>query len=281
MPPRSTKKMDGPLSQIVALTCHSNAFLGGDEIPEFFPGNSTCQFCDSINFVEVKKLLIGKSREVVVAKTPDEWIRSLKQRGATGIRLVRQARNDPGISDRMSAGFVGGGGTWMMEVLKEDGRSEFWAARWDVWNQDAPDRRFWRVTYGLLSKTKTLPSSTRKISDVKADFQKSLTSIRSFSEREDCGGFTKCFAAGLTALEDPNADIGYHKDIAPNGQLSEVAQSLLKASMSAWVFGGMGSWNDMGFPGETQNEYESVSENLFQVLNEAIEVAATSTVPTK
>lgn len=47
--------------------------------------------------------------------------------------------------------------------------------------------------------------------------------------------------------------------------------------MSAWVFGGMGSWDDMGFAGEAQKEYETVSKKLFQTLNEAIAVAASST----
>jgi hypothetical protein len=273
--------MNGSLAQITALTCYGNAFIGGGDAPKFFPANSTCQFCDSINFFEFKKPLIGRTKEVEVAGTPDEWIASLKKRGAKGIRLVRQAQSDTGISDRMAAGFVGGGGTWMMEVMRGDGRSEFWAARWDVWNQDAPDRRIWRVTYGLLCVATTKPSTARKIAEVKADFRSSLSAIHRFSEMESCGGFTNCFAGGITALEEPEADIGYHKDLAPKGQLGDEARSLLKASMSAWVFGGMGSWNDMGFSGETQKVYESVSESLFQVLNEAIEVAATSTAPTE
>lgn len=273
--------MNGPLAQIVALTCYGNAGIGESDIPKFFPSNSTCQFCDSINFVKFKKPFIGQTKEVEIAKTPDEWTASLWSRGAKGIRLVRQAQNDPGISDRMSAGFVGAGGTWMMEVMRKDGTSEFWAARWDVWNQDAPERRIWRVTYGLLSEAATQPYTGRKLADVKTDFQASLTAIHAFSAKESCGGFTNCFAGGLTALEDPSADIGYHKDIALGGQLGEDAQSLLKAAMSAWVFGGMGSWNDMGFPGATQKEYESVSESLFRVLNEAIEVAASSTAMKK
>jgi hypothetical protein len=53
---------------------------------------------------------------------------------------------------------------------------------------------------------------------------------------------------------------------------------MLKAAMSAWVFGGMGSWNDMGFPGETQKEYEQVSDKLFDLLNESMEAAATSSM---
>jgi hypothetical protein len=48
---------------------------------------------------------------------------------------------------------------------------------------------------------------------------------------------------------------------------------MLDAAQSAWVFGGMGSWNDMSFDGEEQREYEEVSEQLFTAVNNAICVA--------
>jgi hypothetical protein len=280
---RSTfdKNMNGPLAQIVALTCYGNAFIGGGNVPQFFPDNSTCKFCDKINFVEFKKPIFGQAKEYVVAKSPDEWFLLLKKKGAKGIRLVRQAQNDPKISDRMSAGFVGGGGTWTMEVLKQNGRSEFWVSRWDVWNQNAPEQRIWRVSYGLMREASTQPYFAREMLTVKTDFKNCLEAIHTFSSRENCGGFTKCFANALIALVDSSADIGYHKDIAPPNLLNVEAQSMLKASMSAWVFGGMGSWNDMGFDGAIHKEYEMVSENLFTIINEAIEISATSTTPTR
>ena len=57
---------------------------------------------------------------------------------------------------------------------------------------------------------------------------------------------------------------------------------MLKAAMSAWVFGGMGSWNDMGFEDAvTQSKYESVSESLFNVINEAIEASTNSAMPSE
>ena len=49
---------------------------------------------------------------------------------------------------------------------------------------------------------------------------------------------------------------------------------LLDACQSAWVFGGMGSWNDMAFDGEVQVEYDRTSEQLFLALNEVILAAA-------
>src|SRR5262249_28126269 len=144
-------------AQIVALTCYGNAFLRGDTISGFFPTNSTCQFCDRVMFVEIVKPLLGRQTENEVAKDPGEWFAYLKHKDARCIKLSRQAKNDPQISDRMAAGFVGGGGTWSMEILLPKERIEFWQARWEVWNQKAPDRRIWRVTYGRVGEVKSKP----------------------------------------------------------------------------------------------------------------------------
>ncbi len=81
--------MNGEIAQIVALTCYGNAFLKDIQVGEFFPGNSTCIFCDSVTFVTVEKSFLGKLKEKEVAKTPEEWFKFLKSSGAVGIRLWR------------------------------------------------------------------------------------------------------------------------------------------------------------------------------------------------
>jgi hypothetical protein len=48
------------------------------------------------------------------------------------------------------------------------------------------------------------------------------------------------------------------------------AKQLLGAVQAAWVFGGMGSWNDLGFDGDDQQEYDKLSIELFLLLNQAI-----------
>lgn len=169
-----------------------------------------------------------------------------------------------------------------MELVKKNGCSEFWAARWNVWNQNAPEQRIWRVSYGLLAEERTRQQTERDLTSVKNDLRKSLVAIHRFSEQQNCDGFTTCFADALKALDDPTAEIGYHRDLAIPRQLNDDAQSMLKAAMSAWVFGGMGSWNDMGFEvAVTQSKYESVSESLFNVINEAIEASTNSTMPSE
>jgi hypothetical protein len=66
----------------------------------------------------------------------------------------------------------------------------------------------------------------------------------------------------------------FHEDLAPDGGLPPLAVSLLDACQSAWVFGGMGSWNDLAFQGDVQAEYDRTSERLFLALAQVIRAAA-------
>jgi hypothetical protein len=133
--------MNGPIAQFVALTCHANAFLQGQMVPPFFPGNSTCSFCDWIKFFGVSKALWGRIREEEVANSPDAWFAYLKAANVSAIRLLRRPQNHPKIPDRMSAGLVGGGGVWTMQAIRQNRKSAIWLSRWEVWNQNAPERR--------------------------------------------------------------------------------------------------------------------------------------------
>jgi len=268
--------MNGPIAQLAALTCHANAFLGGREIPAFLAGNSTCQFCRGIEFVEFEASPGSEPARRVLAENPDDWIHALPLREVDGARLSFAPRNDPRISDRLAAGFVGGGRIWQMQVLRDDGETEIWSSDWRVAERDAPDRRIWHVDYRLDATRPREAYRGRNLTVVRQAMGERLLDARNFSERHTEGTFSQHFAAALTALDDPAADVGYHRDIALPGQLNATAESLLKASMCAWVFGGMGSWNDMSFDEPLQTEYDNVSDGLFEIIHEAIEVAVAS-----
>ena len=271
--------MNGVLAQLVALTCHGNAFLANPPETRFFPTNSTCQFCERVTFATMRTGFFGKSKETEVARDPDSWFAQFKSRGALGFRLSRAPQNNPGIPDRMSAAFVGGGGSWTLEVLLPRGESEFWTARWEVGDQQAADKRIWRVTYVRVAVGKSQPFSARQLSECLRELEDSLKETRAFSATQNLDGFTKCFDDALDAIGTRGRNRhGHHQDLAPAGFLSEDAAILLDACQTSWVFGGMGSWNDLGFDGDEQKTYDRVSERLFQAVNLAIEQAATSSM---
>src|SRR6185503_7508996 len=141
--------MNGTIAQLVALTCHGNAFVRKrGERPRFFPDNSTCKFCDRINFVELHKPFFGKAKESPVASTPDEWFEHLARKSALGLRLCHQSQNLLHFSDRITAGLVGGGGAWSIGV-RYSASTDYWVSDWEVWNREAPEQRIWRVKYRL------------------------------------------------------------------------------------------------------------------------------------
>lgn len=272
--------MNHPIAQFVALTCHANALLQGRFTTSFWPGNSTCIFCDAVRFVHVSKTPFGKMREEGVAETPDAWFGYLQAAQVSAIRLSSTPQKRPKIADRMSAGMIGGGRTWTMEARGRDGKRAVWLSRWEVWDQNAPERRIWRVTYyGARVKPSGSPPAT-DLEAVAGRLRSALEDVHGFSQRHRCGGFTDSFAQAIDALESRGAKRhGYHRDLAPDGVLPAIAASLLDACQPAWVFGGMGSWNDLAFQGEDQTEYERTSARLFAAVTEAIQAGANASGP--
>jgi hypothetical protein len=102
-----------------------------------------------------------------------------------------------------------------------------------------------------------------------------LNEIEAFARRLQRNAFAECFAKARLCLsaDDPLA-LTFHKDFAPPGILPHNAAQMLAACQAAWVFGGMGSWNDQIFEGQDGKEYDRLSAALFGLLNESICAAA-------
>jgi hypothetical protein len=273
--------VNGTIAQIVAIACHGNAALRGMARPRFFPGNSTCQFCERVAFVEMRRGLLGRVEEHAVAPTPDDWFGVLSDAGVLGLRLAYESSVDRPLGDRTSAVFIGGGGQWSLATVSPGSRSDVWMARWEVGNQQAPANRIWRVTYGKVGGAASrMTSASIDLGPPAARLRRTLSEIALFARTHDCAGFADAFEGALGIL-DAGSGSGpglYHDDLAPPGILPIAASTMLAACQKAWVFGGMGSWNDLGFEGEDQAEYERVSEGLFQAVNAAIVAAANTSL---
>lgn len=276
--------MQGPIAQIAALTTYGNAALSAKrdlKQLEFYPGNTTFQFCEHVQFVDLQST--GERwDEERYADDPLQWVARLKKEGTSRLQLIHLTNDgerlgDGRAPDRMTVGFVGGGGRWLIEAVSS-GSSAYWEARWEVGDQGRPDHRIWQVTYVRCPRDQPHYRHERiELEELKAAMRQTLLKIADFAFAHDLQGFANAFNSGLSKLDSQRPLSGtYHPDIAPARFLPLAALQLLGASQSAWVFGGMGSWNDLGFEGEDQILYDKISEQLFQLLNKAICVAANS-----
>jgi hypothetical protein len=271
--------MNGSVAQIVALTSYANVILQGNTEVHYNYDNSTAKYCQKIHFVDwiqTKKFMgIIKSKnhvEVNLADGFDSWIQFLKDNKVEHLCLHYFISGKMNIPDRQSSGFVGGGGRWLIEA-KHGRHSDYWEARWSVTNQKASDKRIWTVTYGRVSSNYKVPTQKYYGLDiVYADLKNAITACKEFAKKHNIDFFYKCFVTASDCLTTDNftSDSIYHKDIIPIDYYSSEAKRILFACQPAWVFGGMGSWNDLHFDGEEQNLYNRISDELYRTICNAI-----------
>ena len=272
--------MTGTLAQIIALTAFGNDFLKNGTIPtDFNTANTTFQFCNKVDFREFKKLFFFlKPKETVIANNPTEWFQYLKSDGCKHLRLYFEYSKDQSFAkDHKLAGLVGGGGSWLIEAVY-DNHSNYWANRWEVTNQNATDRKIWAVNYGMTVKKQHISNLQIDNQKIKEKLRKTLTEIADFAFRQDLKSWGEQFDKAKLTLDSLTPESGYyHTDLIPVDKYSMTAKQIIFSAGSAWVFGGMGSWNDLGFDSKEDNEtYDRLSEQLYSNINEAI-IAGTNT----
>lgn len=268
--------MQGTIFQILVLVTHGNMVLSGQTVADFYPQHNAFKFDEFVKFVDLERA--GTEwNEKPFAEDPNDWLSKLKGEQCSGLRVKRISTDKKDMSDRMSVAFVGGGGRWIIEALYPGG-SDYWEARWEVGDRNRPDQKIWRVTYGRIARNqKTTPMSEPSIDALSPEMGQTLQDAIAFSKKHKLDWFGKAFESGYSALKaesEPELN-----GVALRGQLPLPASRLLAASQAAWVFGGMGSWNDLGFDGDEQQKYEEISEKLFRLINSSLIVTTNLSYP--
>ncbi|MCL2296290.1 MAG: hypothetical protein FWC29_04325 [Methanomassiliicoccaceae archaeon] len=265
--------MIGTLAQIITLTAYGNDYLRNGSIPVDFDHHAVFQFCNKVDFSEFGNVHPSSALgEKMVSVSPAGWFRHLKTDGCKHLRLYYEGSKDQDFAkDHKLAGFIGGGGDWFIEAVY-DSYSIYWANRWMVTDKNAADRRIWTVNYGALSARH--PTNDLQIDNqtVKNELRRVLSEIADFASEQDLQSWAEQFDRSMTVLDSSSPEEDFQpRDLIPLENYSLTAKQIIFSAGSAWVFGGMGSWNDLGFDDEADNEkYDDLSEQLYSKINEAI-----------
>lgn len=267
--------MNGEILQIVALCCHANGAIRGVDAGDV--RGFAFDICDSIRFVRASRTLLGRTRDRTFASSPREWLATLKADGVRRVRLGHAAGNDATVADRNLAAFIGGGGTWYLELVRDAGQSSYLRAGWVVDRARATDSKMWRATYAQVTGPST-NAGAQSVPHAIAQLKDALNEIARFADRQHLSNWHANFVAALDAF-DPAKPARFDNcaDLTPPGVLPPDARTLLDACQRAWVFGGMGSWNDLGFQEPDQSEYDRVSERLYQAVVNGLIAGANAT----
>jgi len=263
-----------PILRSLAMVAVGNAALSGRDVRGFWPDDPIFRYTASFSFLTPRET--GPLKQV--ASEPASWFEKLAKRGCAGLRLhaapMQQSQKLGHVDEHMLVGLVGGGPRWLIEPVYGD-RSELWEGFDRVGDQKAPDKKIWLSAYVLIGEAESGEPADVDVAGASQDLREALISTETVARGLPGAPFADQFVAGRRALDG--------QDAAPPPpfmrftELSPDATRLLQAAGRAWVFGAMGSWNDLTPEAALKPSYERSSKVLFGALQRAVLVVANST----
>jgi hypothetical protein len=269
--------LQAPIAQAVALTLAGNRFLRGGDVGAFWPDASVFQYCKRVAFVT----LSGPDPSPIAepyADHPFVWMKKIQAEGISTLRLLYVPSRGT-ERDREMVGFAGGGGRRFVATVKDD-KADLWEARWAVGDRSDPAQKIWTVTYGRVATGFDIAEELqREPAAIRAELAATLADITRFADAQQLGNFAESFRAATERLASATPlEGGWFDKLDDKDGLDLAARQLLGAAEAAWVFGAMGSWNDLSFKGELGETYNDLSNRLFALVNEATAAATNASL---
>ncbi|MBK5113515.1 MAG: hypothetical protein KGD59_11300 [Candidatus Heimdallarchaeota archaeon] len=261
--------MKDEIAQIMSLVAYGNAYLKGK--PVSYDKNHPAGFhYHNIRFVErIPKDLLA--RKAIIAEDPNKWFRFLKDNKYNRLYLSFQPSSSLGLKDHISSAFVGGGCQWNIIAEKGD-KCDVWQTKWQVEFGDL------KVYYFQLFKNIDLPKITKTtVEQAKLYLKEILKDMIDFTVKNELANWEKVFQSALNLLPVEESYKLLQNGFLPEGCFKIEAEQILTACDQAWVFGGMGSWNDV-VRVKDYDLYTRLSANLYDTLCKAM-IAAINSYP--
>jgi hypothetical protein len=271
--------MDGELALAIALTNHGNAFLSDpmSAAIELSDRNSAFRYLESIAFAErkskrsfvalerqVAKEAIGQFGSTTGTGPTAAWFLMLRRRKATHLELNKVSLKSD-LPERFRAAFSGGQ-QWAVQSSYHKAL-EVWLPKWTHTGGAKP----WRVRVEGEFLRAPLAPWWPALEHARVALEKSVRKAAEFCERVDEDWFAQRFRESLVLLESEKPDPPYYPDIVTDRFPQRVGRRVLAAGARAWLFGGMGSFNDLGFEDQaTRQEYEDLADELWGSVMNAI-----------
>ncbi|MES2108058.1 MAG: hypothetical protein V4577_04895 [Bacteroidota bacterium] len=207
------------------------------------------------------------------------WFNYLKNTKCRKLKLrYHHSISQSQSKDHETAGFVGGGGTWLIEAVY-DSHSTYWIGKEDLTHKDKKDGKIWNITYSqLLSKPDAFQPNYSLV-EAKQKLASILTRIAAFADKHNMDYWADIFQKAKKNLTITQPVVDYYKDFIVIENYSLSARQVLFAASTAWVFGGMGSWNDILYENEKDNSLNNaLSSELYDAVIEGT-IAAVNSFP--
>ena len=249
--------MNGELLQMMQLVVTANHYL------------KTGEFIDCVSYAHVGSLdfiverrLFGFWKSKKTLNSVKEWTQWLRSNQVREIFLLLGWRD----GDRIRSAFANGVDQWEIVCCFKD-----YVMMWETWIQFNENQQNWKYIY-QANHIEVANSESPPMENNLTVLIGALKEIELLAEKLELVAFARCFSNAWRILEGESIAPTYEVDW--HGLLDQERKSIFEALTWAWVFGGMGSWNDgISFAAEEKGlkeEYDLLSGTLYQEILKAL-----------
>jgi hypothetical protein len=260
--------MNLELAQLVAIVTHGNAFLiakSGAQPPEISHELSVFEMVKRIKFIEKKNS--SEKAQTQLSDGTAGWYRYLKDHKVRRLRIItidwsKERADLPAV---MASAFAGCG-NWA--VLSEGTKADIlWFPQYSSSGNDEI------LSFVGTPLDKRYPEASADLDVAELTLKNALTNIRDYAVNEKVGdNWVGIFSRALEILASDGPSRAFITQLFPETGYGHKAHRLIQAASEAWVFGGMGSWNDMG----GGKRYTEVTDALYNAIIDGIITATYS-----
>lgn len=263
--------MNGELAALMAVVMHGNAWLANpnSDPPSLERDNTTYRYVRSLTFVEPRQGLFRRERRY---EGTAAWLEAQRDAGVRTLELFSPTSIPGKLPAPIATSFANGVPRGVVAVGPTP---TLWSSAWNADGTDHPRGEIWRVTMTSVGLGPTPTGQPTPVVDARDSLLGAVHAARDFAAANDLEGWTEWFVKALDVAESLDPEVPYNPDMAPAGSLVLEERQLLAAAVQSWVFGGMGSWNDIWLSDESQTaRYEKVTEQLYAAVIESLVAVA-------
>jgi hypothetical protein len=259
--------LNGVFAQIMAIVAYGNAYLiDGSEPQELLGSNSTFKHVNSIQFVAIP----SPSKNATSFSGTREWYKHLKDSGISRLSLEVSNQDLESHEDGPPPASFVHQIPGSIRANHPSGADSWWP-RWNSASESkAAHRSTCKRVWDIVYKSTSARSDALQMADLEdamLRLRDALNQAKAFSESSSrLKYWTQRFVAAIESSYSDEPEILDYPDLIPRANYSLEARRLLGAGAGAWVFGAMGSWNDVSPGLFRKRRYEIVTGRLYKAM---------------
>ncbi len=260
--------MNKDVLEIAFLTAFGKANLKGKDSP-FLKNHPAAYNYRNMRFVKKEPSVEQLLAKDIIAKDPNDWFTYLKNNKFTKLHLIYKPELKLKMKPHYKKFFDSKSNSWYI-FAEKDSKYDVWKQKWQAENGEAISYYYLLIEAMEIDKISTLSLETT-IRFLKII----LNELIEFTTRNELTNWTNVFQTALDKFNINNPSELLSDEYLPTECYSLEAKQILTACDQAWVFGGMGSWNDIVHV-DNYDIYRRLTDNLYDTLNNSVAAAINS-----